>query len=252
MGLFSKKTKDQASASEPEDQHISNAYINGREEWLERYGSYINRAAQWRTVAFICLLITLASITGNVIQASQYKVVPYLVEVDRLGNTRAAVRADKAAMVPERIVQVELTNFIRNWRTVTADIDLQKKMIDRLSFYAAGSAKGVIRQYYDSNNPYELAKRGILVAVEIKGLPLSVSSDSYRVEWTEITRAHTGIELERHTYEATMSIQINTPTSEGVIAKNPGGIYITALSVSKVLGDHSQPQVQFESNTTSE
>ena len=33
-------------------------YLDGREEWLERYGSYINRAAQWRMVAFLCLLIT--------------------------------------------------------------------------------------------------------------------------------------------------------------------------------------------------
>ena len=138
-------------------------------------------------------------------------------------------------MTPKRIIQAELANFIRDWRTVTADIDLQQKMIDRLSFFAAGSSKGVLRDYYAANNPYELAKKGVLIAVEIKGLPLNVSSDSYRVEWTEITRSHTGVELDRQTYEATLSVQINPPTSDAVIVKNPGGIYVTALSMSKVL-----------------
>ena len=35
-----------------------NPYLNARQEWLERYGGYISRAAQWRTVAFFCLIIT--------------------------------------------------------------------------------------------------------------------------------------------------------------------------------------------------
>lgn len=249
MGFF---TKNKENYSPERSRPLGgNPYTLAREEWLERYGSYINRAAQWRTVAFICLLITMASITGNVIQASQYKVIPYLVEIDNLGNARAAIRADKAALTPERVVQAELASFIRNWRTVTADIDLQKKMIERLSFFAAGSSKGVIRQYYEQNNPYELAKKGLLIAIEIKGLPLSVSSNSYRVEWTEITRSHTGVELERHTYEATMSVQINPPTSDAVIIQNPGGVYVTSLATSKVLGINKQPRQVPNYNTTS-
>lgn len=44
-------------------------------------------------------------------------------------------------------------------------------MIERLSFFMAGSAKGVLRQWYEANNPYEIAKTGKLVHVEIKGLP---------------------------------------------------------------------------------
>lgn len=235
MSFFTKKKTEVGTNSDKGKKSSGNPYLDSRQEWLERYGDYIARAAQWRAVAFTCLVIALISITGNVIQASQYKVVPYLVEVDRLGNTRAAVRADRASIAPQKIIQAELANFIRDWRTVTADIDLQQKMIDRLSFFAAGSSKGVLRDYYGRNNPYELAKKGKLVAVEIKGLPLSVSSDSYRVEWTEITRSHTGVELDRQTYEATLAVQINPPTSDAVIVKNPAGVYVTALSMSKVL-----------------
>ena len=121
-------------------------YLDGREEWLERYGSYINRAAQWRMVAFLCLLITGVSITGNVIQASQTKTIPYIIEVDALG---------KAAVM---------------------------------------------------------------------------------VEWVETVRSHAGVMLDSHNYEATVTIQINPPTVDAVLLRNPGGVYITALSAGKVVG----------------
>lgn len=211
-------------------------YLNGREEWLERYGSYISRAAQWRMAAFLCLIIAAVSITGNVIQASQVKTVPYIIEVDKLGKAAVVARADTASATPKRLIQAEIAKCVSDWRTVTADVELQQKMIERLSFFMAGSAKGVLRQWYEANNPYEIAKSGKLVHVEIKGLPLPVSSDSYRVEWVETVRSHAGVMLDSHAYEATVTIQINPPTADAVLLRNPGGVYITALSAGKVVG----------------
>ena len=72
--------------------------------------------------------------------------------------------------------------------------------------------------------------------VDIKGLPLPVSSDSYRVEWVETVRSHAGVMLDSHSYEATVTIQVNPPTADAVLLRNPGGVYITALSAGKVVG----------------
>ena len=220
----------------PEREKGGSPYLDGREEWLERYGSYINRAAQWRMVAFLCLLITGVSITGNVIQASQTKTIPYIIEVDALGKAAVMARADVASKTPQRLIQAENAKCVSEWRTVTADVELQQKMIERLSFFMAGSAKGVLRQWYEANNPYEIAKSGKLVHVEIKGLPLPGSTDSYRVEWVETVRSHAGVMLDSHNYEATVTIQINPPTVDAVLLRNPGGVYITALSAGKVVG----------------
>ena len=230
MSFFKSKAKP------PVAEKGGSPYLNGREEWLERYGSYISRAAQWRMAAFICLIITVVSISGNVIQASQVKTIPYIIEVDKLGNMGAVARADRASATPKRLIQAEIAKCISDWRTVTADVELQQKMIERLSFFMAGSAKGVLRQWYEANNPYEIAKSGKLVHVEIKGLPLPVSSDSYRVEWVETVRSHAGVLLDSHTYEATVTIQINPPTVDAVLLRNPGGVYITSLSAGKVVG----------------
>jgi len=213
-----------------------NPYLNGREEWLERYGDYIKRAAHWRMIAVVCLLITAFSVAGNMIQAAQYKVVPYIVEVDKLGKAATVNRADLATPTPQRVIQAELANVILAWRTVTADLDLQKKMVERLSFYMAGAGKGLIRQWYEANNPYERAKDGKLVQVVVKGLPLPVSNDSWRVEWTETVRGFNGALLhDPQTYEATLAVQVHPPTTDAQVMKNPCGIYITGLSFSKVL-----------------
>jgi len=231
MSFFKKSQK-----LAPEPSGNGNPYLNGREEWLERYGSYISRAAQWRMVAFFCLILTGISLTGNVMQASQVKTVPYIIEVDKLGKSAVAARADRASATPQRLIQAEIAACVSSWRTVTADVELQQKMIERLSFFMAGSAKGVLREWYEVNKPYEIAKSGKLVHVEIKGLPLPVSSDSYRVEWVESVRSHAGVLLDSHSYEATVTIQINPPTVDAVILRNPGGVYITALSAGKVVG----------------
>ncbi len=231
-----------------------NPYLNAREEWLERYGSYISRAAQWRFFALFCLLITGISITGNVWQAQQSKVVPYLVEVDKLGKVAAVSRADAAMATPRKVIQAEIAAFISDWRTVTVDVDLQRKMIDRVSFFVAGAGKGQVREFYEQNNPYAIAKAGKLVQVEVKGVPLPVSADSYRVEWSETVRNHAGVVLDIYNYEATVSIQLNPPTTDAVLIKNPGGVYITSLHMAKVLPVGGNPAVQtgqpaFENST---
>lgn len=217
-----------------------NPYLNGREEWLERYGNYIQRAVQWRLMAVFCLLLAAGSVAANVIMAAQYKVVPYIVEVDRIGQAAAVSRADLASPAPKRLIQAELANVIMNWRTVTADLDLQKKMVERLSYFMAGSAKGQMRQWYEANNPFDRAKEGKLVQVSIKGLPLPVSQDSWRVEWTETVRGHTGAVLvDPQTFEATLTVQLQPPATDAQVMQNPGGIAITGLSFSRVLGGGS-------------
>ena len=117
-------------------------YLAAKEEWFERYGSYITSRNQWRNFALGLLVACLLSLSINAIQATQNKVVPYVVEVDKLGHSIAVKRADQAEPVSARIIQAEIANLIVNWRTVTADIGLQKRMIQRMSSFVIGAARG--------------------------------------------------------------------------------------------------------------
>ena len=76
--------------------------------------------------------------------------------------------------------------------------------------------------------------------MDIKGLPLPVSDESYRVEWLETVSSQTGVVLEQQSYEAICTVQITPPDSDAILMYNPGGIYITSLSATKTIGPASK------------
>ncbi len=210
-----------------------NPYLNAREEWLERYGSYISRAKQWRITALTSLIIVIFSFVAIIMLINQKKVVPYVVLMDDLGNAVPAGRIETLKEIPQKIIQSVIADVIENWRTVTVDTILQKKMIKNLTVHVIGTAKGMLQEWYQVNSPYEIAKSGRLVNVNVTGLPLPVSNNSYRVEWVEIVRSHKGKELDRKSFEAIVTVEKIPPISEEVILVNPAGIYITNISVTK-------------------
>ena len=215
--------------------NLDNPYLQARDEFYDSIGYPVKAASYWRITALICLALLGLSLTGNVIQASREKVVPYVVAVDKLGAAMAVKRADVATPTPTAVIQAELANIISNWRTVTADLDLQARMVDRLSSFVRGSAKGVLTEWFEKNNPVVRAKSGRLVSVSIKSVPLPVSQNAWRIEWQETVRNHVGVTVEVTQYEATMTVLIQPPKTDAEILRNPGGVYITELSFGKVL-----------------
>lgn len=151
-----------------------------------------------------------------------------------MGRAHNVSRIQPQTTLPAPFIQSELSGFIQNWRTVTADFDLQKRMVNKLSAYTTEAAKGQLREWYEKNNPYQRAKSGKLVQVEIRGLPMPVSKNAWRVEWTETSRGHTGVLLTSETFEATVSVKIQPPITENQVLLNPGGILITEVSFAKV------------------
>ena len=219
----------------PEGASGGNPYLNAREEWMERYGNYISRATQWRRAAFLTLIIAALSLAGNVVQMTQTKIVRYFVVVDELGKTVAEKIQGHGGGTPEKVVQAAVAQAIVDWRTVTVDTELQKRMINNLTMHTAGATRGMLTQWYEQNSPYDVAKSGRLVHVEVKGIPLPVTKGSYRVEWNEIVRNLQGIELGRENFEAIATVELLPPVKEEILLANPGGVYITNLSTAKVI-----------------
>ena len=219
----------------PEGASGGNPYLDAREEWMERYGNYISRATQWRRAAFLTLIIAALSLAGNVVQMTQTKIVRYFVVVDELGKTVAEKIQGHGGGTPEQVVQAAVAQAIVDWRTVTVDTELQKRMINRLTMHTAGATRGMLKQWYEKNSPYEVAKAGRLVHVEVKGIPLPVTKGSYRVEWNEIVRNLQGVELGRENFEAIATVELLPPVKEEILLANPGGVYITNLSTAKVI-----------------
>lgn len=209
-------------------------FLRARMEWLERMGVVAQQASTWRLVSFLAICGCLLSLTLNIVQIQQTKIIPYIVEVDKLGAAAAVRPLQDNGEVPRRLIQAEIVNVVTNWRTVTADLELQKKMLGKLAAYIGGSAKGTLREWFEVNNPYSRAEK-LLVSVDVNAMPLPVSSNSWRVSWRETTRNHSGTTLDVTAYEATMSIAITAPKDEMQVMANPGGVIVTGISFGKQL-----------------
>lgn len=208
-------------------------YLAGRREWMERYGSFIADRDSWRRTALVSLAITLLAVGGMVYSASQNHFIPYVVAVDRLGNSVAAGRADVASRADARIVRAQLARWVSNTRSVYVDAAAQRAVIDEA--YAmisrSGTSYNVLNQHFRANSPFERAEKET-VTVEVKTV-LPIGGDTWQVEWVETTRGRNGEVQRTDEWQAAVTVVISPPSDEMTILRNPLGVYIPEFSWTK-------------------
>ncbi|HEY6925243.1 MAG TPA: VirB8/TrbF family protein [Steroidobacteraceae bacterium] len=212
-----------------------NPYVEARREWNERYSDYIKQAHHWRIIAIICAIAAVIAVGGVAYIGAQSKVVPYVVEVDKLGEAAAVTRADRTTTVDPRVIKAYLARFVADWRAVTIDIHAEKSAIDRVyAMLPKGSlALDKLNAYFKAHNPFSLAaKQGVDVAVT-NLLPLS--EKTWQLEWREVTRDSRGEVIGNIRMKASVIVGITAPGDERLILINPLGVYITDINWSQQL-----------------
>jgi type IV secretion system protein TrbF len=203
-------------------------YLDARREWNERYGSYIARARNWRIAALLSLLVCAILSVGVVWLGSQSKVVPYVVEVDKLGQPAVVGRADQAVPVDRRIVKAELAAWIVDVRTVTADPVAQKASLTRAYAMVDSAGAQALDDYYRDHSPFDAAQHGTTSCSIDAVLP--ITDTSYQIQWTEEERDFQGQLTDTTHWQASLQIGISPPTDEATLLRNPLGIYVHAIS----------------------
>jgi type IV secretory pathway TrbF-like protein len=97
--------------------------------YLERYGVYVDQARRWRRVALASLSVAALSSAGLVWLGGQSRLVPYVVEVEKLGQALAVARADQAERPDRRVIVAQLARWIVDVRSVYADAAAQRALI---------------------------------------------------------------------------------------------------------------------------
>ncbi|HEY1611741.1 MAG TPA: VirB8/TrbF family protein, partial [Paraburkholderia sp.] len=155
-------------------------YLSARREWNERYGDYIAQARNWRRAACAALALSLVLAIGVVWQAAQSKVVPYVVQVDKLGDAVAVARADRAAPADARVVKAELAAWIVNVRSTSSDPTAEKTALSGAYAVTAATATTFLNDYYRQHSPFGQTRT---VAVSVDAV-LPISKQTYQIQWT--------------------------------------------------------------------
>ena len=127
---------------------------------------------------------------------SQSKFIPYVVEVDKLGQTLAVAPVDRAQGVDQRVIHAAVASFIQSARMVTPDVALQRKAI--FAVYAMLSpddpATAKMNEFLNGrpeSSPFKRAEKE-MVSTEIVSV-IAQTPQTWQVDWTETVRDRQGI-----------------------------------------------------------
>lgn len=203
-----------------------NPYLAARQEWNERYGSYVRAASAWRLVGITSLLMAVIGVSYALYQSTQVKLVPYIVEVDKLGAATSAGFPQQIEYADPRVVRATLGSFVANFRSVTPDAVVQKQYVDRTYALLRTSdpATEKVNAWFRSNSPFDRA-RTMTVAIEVTNI-VPLSNQSFQVDWTEYERDRQGKETGVRRYRGIATVTLTPPQDEAVIRLNPIGLYL--------------------------
>ena len=212
-------------------------YIRGRAEFDSVFGDLAKGKRNWQLVAFSALGIGFVLAGGLIAVATQSRITPYVVEVDRLGGAQAFGPADQLKAIDQRVIVSQHTRFVRDIRTVLGDPAGQADLIKRAYAYVDQKTTPFLNAYFTSpdNDPRILGKdiTRLVEITSILAVPSSVSdgSQTWKVSWTEslLPRAGGGAAAES-AWEGYFTTRITPPTTLDRITVNPLGLYITSIN----------------------
>lgn len=206
--------------------HPDNPYLAARQEWNERYGSYVRSAQSWRIVGVVGMAMAMVGFTYALYQSTQVKLVPYIVEVDKLGTAAVAGYPQQIEYADPRVVRATLGGFITSFRSITPDAVVQKQYIDRTYALLRTSdpATEKVNAWFRGNSPFERAKAAT-VSIEVNNV-VALSNQSYQVDWTEFERDRKGKETATRRFRGVATVTLTPPQDEEIIRLNPIGLYL--------------------------
>ena len=220
-----------------------NPYLSARKEYSDRYGSSVKDAARWRQISILMVMLCIAFGVAMMWLASQNKVVPYIVQVDKHGYAVTIKSAQEGSVADTRVLVAALGGFFVNFKTVVTDVASQRRMLNDVYSYLAknSSAETAVSQYYKEHNPFVATqdKREYTVQVEIRSIVRSGGDDkSWQILWTE-EKVDQGAVIESTEWRAIVSVAISPVRELAEVLKNPLGIYITEINMAQDININS-------------
>ena len=229
MSFFKRPAAHYGKTPQPETPYQKAAQV-----WDERIGSARVQARNWRLMAFGSLILSAGFAAALIWQSTRGTVVPWVVQVDKLGQaqTVASATADYRPTDPQ--VAWHLARFIEQVRSIPADPIIVRQNWLRAYDWTTDRGATALNDYARSNDPFtKVGKQQ--VAVEVSSV-IRASPDSFRVAWIE-RRYENGQLSATERWTAILTIVIQPPRDAERLKANPLGIYVNAISWSREMGE---------------
>jgi len=207
-------------------------YQRAAQVWDDRIGSARVQAHSWRLAFFGCLALSGGLAAGLLWQSARGHIVPWVVQVDKLGETQAVAPAEAGYSPSDPQIAFHLARFIEQVRSIPADPIIVRQNWLRAYDFTTDKGALALNDYARANDPFAHVGR-VQVAVEVSSV-IRASGDSFRIAWTE-RRYQDGQLANTARWSAILTIVVQPPRTPEALRKNPLGIFVNALNWSKEL-----------------
>ena len=226
--MFKRPSSHYGKSPEPETPYQRAAQI-----WDDRIGSARVQAKNWRLMAFGSLALSAALSAGLFWQSMNGSIVPWVVQVDRVGQAQAIAPATADYQPNDAQIAFYLARFIEQVRGIPADAIIVRQNWLRAYDFTTQAGALALNDYARSNDPFAKVGKS-QVAVEVSSV-IRASPSSFRVAWIE-RRYQDGSLADTARWSAILTVAVQPPRDADTLRKNPLGIYINAINWSKELG----------------
>ena len=207
-------------------------YQRAAQVWDDRIGSSRVQARNWRLAFFGVLALSGGLAGGLVWQSARGHIVPWVVQVDRLGEAQAVAPAETGYRPTDPQVAFHLARFIEQVRSIPADPVIVRQNWLRAYDFTTDRGALALNDYARANDPFANVGR-VQVAVDVSSV-IRASPDSFRVAWTE-RRYQDGSLAATERWSAILTVVVQPPRTPDALRKNPLGVFVNALNWSKEL-----------------
>jgi type IV secretion system protein TrbF len=225
--MFKRASTHYGKTPEPET-----PYQKASQVWDERIGSARVQAKNWRLMAFGSLFLSAGLGFGLVWQSARGTVVPWVVQVDELGQAQAVAPAAADYEPSDPQIAYHLAHFIEWVRAITADPVVVRQNWLRAYEFTTDRGALALNEYARAEDPFTKVGQ-MQIAIDVSSV-IRASPDSFRVAWTE-RRYQDGSLTSTEHWTAILTIRVQPPRTAEHLRANPLGIYVHVLNWSKEL-----------------
>lgn len=209
-------------------------YDKAKEELFEFYAQQSKRVNTYKIIALLMLTLTIISTTACVYLSTRSTLVPYVVEVDKLGEAKTIRRADQIYIPREVEYRYFLRDIVSKMRAIPRDSVLYSRNFQQLSYFLTESMLQKHQDILINEDTNSLAKQLISRDINIISFnKVPRTKNTYQIKWNEKMYSAEGVEISNSNFTGLFTVTNEQPKEIDEININPLGIIVEDFSISK-------------------
>lgn len=223
------KKKQAAKNNQKPQAKPDNPYLEAQKAWDDRYWQLAKSKHNWQIACGVISVIALILTITNARLATDSHILPIAVETCQ-GTATNILPVQISPNNLTMIVKFALNQFIVNARTIVADADAEKALLDKVYAYSADNTLPFLADYYDKNDPFTLAANETADVAILDSMP--ISANTWQITF-DVTKKGQGGSQEKSRWLATLTFK-QGEVNQKYVSTNPFGLYVTSVTWAEI------------------